>query len=147
MARARAAAALRRRGRPARLRRARHARACPPRPCCAARGVSAGRAVAVVRRGGRAPRELAAAVALLADAVDELVRHLDDPAAETSSRRLALDAARRATAVLDEDHGLHTSALVAQVRSTAVRLLRGWGLSEDEATTALEDGLEATSLE
>jgi uncharacterized membrane protein YgaE (UPF0421/DUF939 family) len=109
--------------------------------------VLARRAVAVVRRGGPAPRDLAAAVALLADAVDELVRHLDDPAAETSSRRLALDAARRATAVLDEDHGLHTSALVAQVRSTAVDLLRGSGLSEDEATTALEDALAATHLE
>jgi Fusaric acid resistance protein-like len=105
--------------------------------------VLARRAVAVVRRGGAAPRDLATAVALLADAVDELVRHLDDPAAETASRRIALDAARRATAVLAEDHGLHTSALVAQVRSTAVDLLRGSGLTEDEATTALEDALAA----
>src|SRR3954465_7016705 len=147
MARARAAAALRRRGRPARLRRARHARACPPRPCCAARGVLARRAVAVVRRRGAAPRDLATAVALLADAVDELVRHLDDPAAETASRRIALDAARRATAVLAEDHGLHTSALVAQVRSTAVDLLRGSGLTEDEATTALDDALAVSPRE
>jgi hypothetical protein len=103
--------------------------------------VLARRAVAVVRRGGAAPRDLATAVALLADAVDELVRHLDDPAAETASRRIALDAARRATAVLAEHHGLHTSALVAQVRSTAVDLLRGSGLTEDEATTALDDAL------
>jgi hypothetical protein len=105
--------------------------------------VLARRAVAVARRRGPAPGDLGAAVALLADALDELVRHLDDPAAETSSRRLALDAARRATGVLDEDHGLHTSALIAQIRSTAVDLLRGSGLSEDEATTALEDALEA----
>jgi uncharacterized membrane protein YgaE (UPF0421/DUF939 family) len=105
--------------------------------------VLARRAVAVVRRRGVAPPELAAAVGVLADALDELVRHLDDPAAETSSRRLALDAARRATAVLAEDHGLHTSALVAQVRSTAVDLLRGSGLTEDEATAALEDAMEA----
>jgi uncharacterized membrane protein YgaE (UPF0421/DUF939 family) len=104
--------------------------------------VLARRAVAVVRRGGPAPAELAGAVAMLADAVDELVHHLDDPDAETSSRRLALDAARRATAVLDEHHGLHTSALVAQVRSTALDLLRGSGLSEDEATAALDDALE-----
>jgi uncharacterized membrane protein YgaE (UPF0421/DUF939 family) len=107
--------------------------------------VLARRAVAVVRRRGPAPRDLAAAVALLADAVDELVRHLDDPAAETASRRLALAAARRATSVLDEDHGLHTSALIVQVRSTAVDLLRGSGLSEDEATMALEDALEETA--
>jgi hypothetical protein len=100
--------------------------------------VLARRAIASVRRTGPAPPELARAVTLLADAVDELVHHLDDPEAETSSRRLALDAARRATAVLDEDHGLQTSALVAQVRSTAVDLLRGSGLSEEEATAALE---------
>jgi hypothetical protein len=107
--------------------------------------VLARRAVAVVRRRGAAPRDLATAVALLADAVDELVRHLDDPAADTASRRIALDAARRATAVLAEDHGLHTSALVAQVRSTAVDLLRGSGLSEDEATTALDDAMAAAA--
>jgi hypothetical protein len=88
------------------------------------------------------PRGLVEAVALLADAVDELVRHLDDPEAETSSRRLALDAARRATAVLDDDHGLQTTALVAQVRSTAFDLLRGSGLSEEEAAAALEEVLE-----
>jgi uncharacterized membrane protein YgaE (UPF0421/DUF939 family) len=109
--------------------------------------VLARRAVAVVGRRGAAPRDLAAAVALLADAVDELVRHLDDPAAETASRRLALDAARRATGALDEDHGLHASALVAQVRSTAVDLLRGSGLSEEEAAGALEDALAAAPLE
>jgi uncharacterized membrane protein YgaE (UPF0421/DUF939 family) len=100
--------------------------------------VLARRAVSAVRRNGPAPPELAAAVALLADAVDELVHHLDDPEAETASRRLALDAARRATAVLDGDHSLQTSALVAQVRSTAVDLLRGSGLSEDEAIEAIE---------
>jgi uncharacterized membrane protein YgaE (UPF0421/DUF939 family) len=105
--------------------------------------VLARRAVAALRRAEAAPPpEIAAAVALLADAVDELVRHLDDPEAETSSRRLALEAASRATAVLHERRDLQTTALVAQVRSTAVDLLRGSGLSEDEATTALERALE-----
>ena len=84
------------------------------------------------------PPALAAAVDLLADAPDELVHHLDDPEAETESRRMALDAARRATAVLDRDHSMSTSALVAQVRSTAVDLLRGSGLTEDEAIEELE---------
>jgi hypothetical protein len=70
------------------------------------------------------------------------VHHLDEPDAETSSRRLALEAARRATAVLEDRRDLQTSALVAQVRSTAIDLLRGSGLSEDEATAALEDVLE-----
>jgi hypothetical protein len=108
--------------------------------------VLARRAVAALRRANAAPPpEIAAAVSLLADAVDELVRHLDDPEAETSSRRLALEAARRATAVLDEHQGLQTTALVAQVRSTAVDLLRGSGLSEDEATAALERALAQAS--
>jgi uncharacterized membrane protein YgaE (UPF0421/DUF939 family) len=101
--------------------------------------VLARRAVSAVRRHGPARPELADAVDRLADALDELVRHLDDPGAETASRRIALDAARRATAVLAADHTMSTSALVAQVRSTAVDLLRGSGLTEDEAIAALEE--------
>jgi len=100
--------------------------------------VLARRAVASVRRHGAAAPELAGAVDSLADALDELVLHLDDPDAETSSRRIALDAARRATEVLAEDRTMSTSALVAQVRSTAVDLLRGSGLTEDEAIAELE---------
>jgi uncharacterized membrane protein YgaE (UPF0421/DUF939 family) len=100
--------------------------------------VLARRAVSMVRRHGPAPSGLAEAVDCLAEALDQLVDHLDDPQSETSSRRRALEAARRATAVLDEDHSLSTSALVAQVRSTAVDLLRGSGLSEDEAIAELE---------
>jgi uncharacterized membrane protein YgaE (UPF0421/DUF939 family) len=104
--------------------------------------VLARRAVAALRRARAAPPPaIAEAVALLADAVDELVRHLDDPEAETSSRRLALEAARRATSVLEDHHDLQTTALVAQVRSTAIDLLRGSGLSEDEAMAALERAL------
>jgi uncharacterized membrane protein YgaE (UPF0421/DUF939 family) len=104
--------------------------------------VLARRAVAALRRAGAPPPpEIATAVSLLADAVEELVRHLDDPEAETSSRRLALEAARRATAVLEQRHDLQTTALVAQVRSTAIDLLRGSGLSEDEATAALDRAL------
>jgi hypothetical protein len=101
--------------------------------------VLARRAVSAVRRHGPAPPALADAVDRLAGALDELVRHLDDPESETTSRRLALQAARDATSVLDEDHSLSTSALVAQVRSTAVDLLRGSGLSEDEAIAALDE--------
>jgi uncharacterized membrane protein YgaE (UPF0421/DUF939 family) len=100
--------------------------------------VLARRSVSAVRRHGPAPPALADAVERLAEALDDLVHHLDDPEAETESRRMALDAARRATAVLDEDHSLSTSALVAQVRSTAVDLLRTSGLSEDEAIAAME---------
>jgi hypothetical protein len=99
------------------------------------------RTVAAVRRAGPAPEGLADAVSLLADAVEELVTHLVDPDAHTQSRRLALEAAIRATAVFEEHAGLQTTAIVAQVRSTAIDLLRGSGLSEDEATRALEEAL------
>ena len=100
--------------------------------------VLARRAVSAIRRHGPAPPELADAVDRLAEALVELVHHLDDPDAETESRRLALDAARGATAVLERDRSMSTSALVAQVRSTAVDLLRGSGLTEDEALAEME---------
>jgi uncharacterized membrane protein YgaE (UPF0421/DUF939 family) len=99
------------------------------------------RSVAAVRRAGPAPEGLADAVSLLADAVEELVAHLVDPDLDTRSRRLALEAATRATAVFGEHQSLQTSAIIAQVRSTAIDLLRGSGLSEEEATRALEDAV------
>jgi uncharacterized membrane protein YgaE (UPF0421/DUF939 family) len=99
------------------------------------------RAVAAIRQSGPAPEALADAVDLLAESVEELLAHLDDPTQDTSSRRLALEAASRATAVLDEHAGLQTTTLVAQVRSTAVDLLRGSGLSEDDALDALEEAV------
>jgi uncharacterized membrane protein YccC len=102
------------------------------------------RAVAAIRQGP-VPEPLADAVELLADSVEELLLHLDDPSRETSSRRLALEAAARATAVLDEHAGLQTTTLVAQVRSTAVDLLRGSGLPEDDALDALEEAVNEVS--
>ncbi|MEA2246380.1 MAG: hypothetical protein QOH46_909 [Solirubrobacteraceae bacterium] len=99
------------------------------------------RAVAAIRQSGPAPEALAGAVELLADSVEELLLHLDDPSQDTSSRRLSLEAASRATAVLDDHAGLQTATLVAQVRSTAVDLLRGSGLTEDEAVDALEEAV------
>jgi uncharacterized membrane protein YgaE (UPF0421/DUF939 family) len=99
------------------------------------------RAVAALRQPDPVPEGLAGAVEVLAGSVEELLAHLDDPGQDTASRRLALEAATRATAVLDEHAGLQTMSLVAQIRSTAVDLLRGSGLSEDEALDALEDAL------
>ena len=54
-------------------------------------------------------------------------------------RRHALAAARDATAVLDEHRDLATSALVGQIRSTAVDLLRTTGMDYAEALDALEE--------
>ena len=111
---ARARPALRR-GRPADgLRRAQHARARPPR----AQRDPPPRA---------APEELADAVALLGDAVLELGSQLEDPEPDSAARRLALEAAVKATRVLQDDPGLSISVIIGQVRSTAIDLLRGSG--------------------
>lgn len=100
--------------------------------------VLARRTVAAVRRHGAAPHELADAVSLLAQAVLELGTQLDDPERDVSTRRLALEAAVQATSILDADPGLSHAVIIGQVRSTAVDLLRGSGLSSSEAADALE---------
>jgi uncharacterized membrane protein YgaE (UPF0421/DUF939 family) len=100
--------------------------------------VLARRALNAIRRDGPAPAALADAVALLGDAVMELGSQLEDPEREVATRRLALQAAAKATAVLDDDPGLAISVMIGQVRSTAIDLLRGSGLSNDEAHRALD---------
>jgi uncharacterized membrane protein YgaE (UPF0421/DUF939 family) len=100
--------------------------------------VLARRALHAIRRHGPAPPGLADAVTLLGDAVIELGNQLDHPEADTATRRLALDAAVTATRVLYDDPGLSVSVIVGQVRSTAVDLLRGSGMTGDEARAALE---------
>jgi uncharacterized membrane protein YgaE (UPF0421/DUF939 family) len=100
------------------------------------------RAMNAIRRYGPAPPELADAVALLGDAVLELATELEDPGREASPRRLALAAATKATAVLEQDTGLSVNVIVGQVRSTAIDLLRGSGLSAEEARAALDAAVE-----
>jgi hypothetical protein len=48
-------------------------------------------------------------------------------------REPALRAAAQATLVLEQTSNLSVSVIVAQVRSTAVDLIRGWGLAREEA--------------
>ena len=100
--------------------------------------VLARRAIAAVRRHGATPPELADAVSLLGEAVLELGTQLDDPEGDVATRRLALEAAVKATSVLESDPGLSHAVIIGQIRSTAVDLLRGSGLSSEEATSALE---------
>ena len=104
--------------------------------------VLARRALSAIRRHGPAPEELADAVALLGDAVLELGSQLEDPERDTAARRLALDAAVKATRVLQDDPGLSLSVIIGQVRSTAIDLLRGSGMTGDEARTALDAAVE-----
>jgi hypothetical protein len=104
--------------------------------------VLARRAVAAVRRHGRAPAALAEAVDLLADAVVELGRALAETGREQQARRLALQAARRAMRALAADSGLSAVVIVGQVRSTALDILLGTGMETEEARGALEDATD-----
>ena len=61
---------------------------------------------------------------------------------DTAARRLALEAAVKATSLLQDDPGLSISVIIGQVRSTAIDLLRGSGMTGEEARTALEAAVE-----
>ena len=104
--------------------------------------VLARRTLSAVRRGRTAPPDLAEAVGLLGDAVRALGTQLEEPGGEAVTRRLALQAAVQATSVLDSDPGLSMNVIIGQVRSTAIDLLRGSGLSGEEARTALDAAVE-----
>ena len=56
---------------------------------------------------------------------------LDQPNPPLDVREFALGAAVAATAVLQTSNDLKTSALVAQIRSTATGLLQAAGISPD----------------
>jgi hypothetical protein len=88
------------------------------------------RALAV---GDNVPAPVPDAIRDLAEAVRRLDDSLDDPAGEASVREPARRAAARATLVLEQTANLSVSAIVVQVRSAAVDLLRGFGLTRNEA--------------
>ena len=91
------------------------------------------------RRGDDIPDKLPAAVLDLSRSVKALNVFLDEPGGPENARRHALDAARRATEVLEDRHELAISVLVGQVRSAAVDLLRSTGMDQASALEALED--------
>jgi hypothetical protein len=57
-------------------------------------------------------------------------------------REPALRAAAEATLVLEQTANLSVSVIVAQVRSTAVDLIRGWGLDRDEAERLVREAAQ-----
>lgn len=75
-------------------------------------------------------RELSAAVRALAPA-------LADPRHADAARERAVRAAARATMSLESTSNLSTSAIVGQVRSTALDLLRGLGEERDAAAATI----------
>src|ERR687894_2301918 len=90
------------------------------------------------------PERLPAAIRGLARATEALADYLQtsgDPPDET--RRLALDAARMASTLLEEHEdlarNLGVNALVDQIHSSAVDLIGGTGMDRSEALQALEE--------
>jgi uncharacterized membrane protein YgaE (UPF0421/DUF939 family) len=99
-----------------------------------ARGV-----VRAARLGENLPPEIADAVRDLAAAVLALREALADPDRAGEVRTPALRAAAKATQVLEQTGNLSVTVVVGQVRSTAVDLLRGSGLTYDEAAALVRE--------
>jgi hypothetical protein len=91
------------------------------------------------RRGDTAPPQLPEALLDLSRAVRALATYLEEPGGPDETRRFALEAARKATEILEERHDLAVSVLVGQVRSAAVDILRSTGLDQASALQALEE--------
>jgi uncharacterized membrane protein YgaE (UPF0421/DUF939 family) len=113
------------------------------------------RNVRVLARGARraidldenVPPEVAVALRSLAEAVRGLGSAIDDPGHADVVRGPAVRAAGEATLVLERTGNLSVSVIVGQVRSTAVDLLRGSGMSYDDAADAVRGAVrEAEGL-
>jgi uncharacterized membrane protein YgaE (UPF0421/DUF939 family) len=91
---------------------------------------------AVEQAVGRSVAELAAGVRSLGD---ELAGTGDSEAATAATRRHALAAAERTSAMFPDAHALALSRAVGTVRATAIDLLRCSGLSLGEALQALDE--------
>ena len=103
-------------------------------------------AVTLVREKGAAPGELAEAILGLALAVEALAGNLERPGHTLDdARQFALGAAGEATSVLQKSNDLETSALVAQIRSTAIDLLQAAGMESSEALEALREASRSGS--
>jgi len=105
-------------------------------------------ALRLLRGGEPAPKQLSGAVRSLSQAVGALAEYLEEPGRSTvDTRPLALEAARDATALLEERNDLAISALVAQIHSTSVDIVRGTGIDYQEALAALEESVASSPQE
>jgi uncharacterized membrane protein YgaE (UPF0421/DUF939 family) len=95
-------------------------------------------AVRAVRTGAPVDPTLPDSILTLAAAVRKLAEELGGPEPAFETRALALDAAALAMGVLERHRDLATSMIVGQVRATAFDLLRGSGLSIDEARETID---------
>jgi hypothetical protein len=78
----------------------------------------------------------------LAETVRTLDEYLEDPGGRPVVREPALRAAAQATLVLEQTANLSVSVIVAQVRSAAVDMIRGWGLERDEAERLVREAAD-----
>ena len=104
--------------------------------------VLARHAARFVRGGGSAPQGLLEAIDDLGVAVWALAAELDDPKGHADVRIAASRAATRATAAFNARPEIGLAEIVAQVRSTAIDLVRA-----AEAATATGDGFSETPTE
>ncbi|MCW2983180.1 MAG: aromatic acid exporter family protein, partial [Conexibacter sp.] len=103
---------------------------------------------AVVRAidlGDRVPPAVGDALLELRQAVVSLAPWMEDPRTADAVIEPAVQAARHASAVLEQTTNLSVSVIVGQIRSTAVDLLRTTGMEPDEARARIR-GTAAPAL-
>jgi uncharacterized membrane protein YgaE (UPF0421/DUF939 family) len=101
-------------------------------------------AVRALRQGDNVPPAVSEAIREVADAVRRLEGTLAEGGDPTAVREPALRAAARATYVLEQQTAnLSVSAIVVQVRSAAVDMLRGSGLERDEAERLVREAVRS----
>ncbi len=89
--------------------------------------------VRALKFGDNVPPPMPEAIRDLSSAVRRLEESLDDPSGEVSVSEPALRAATQATIVLEQTGNLSANAIVVQVRAAAVDLLRGSGVTGEDA--------------
>ena len=106
-------------------------------------------ALSVVQPEDPAPEPLSEAVRTLATATEALAVYLDTSGDPEDTRRLALEAAREASNLLNEREDLARSlavnALVDQIHSSAVDLLGSTGMDRGSALQALKEATRRAS--
>lgn len=108
----------------------------------------------VLARGVRRSIETDEAVPLRAiEAIDDIATavralggRLASPEGENDAARSALQAAAKATAALEDTANMSVNVIAAQVRSTAVDLLRGGGMDSDAAIDAVREAREQLKI-
>jgi uncharacterized membrane protein YgaE (UPF0421/DUF939 family) len=96
-----------------------------------------------IELGDHVPPAVPAAIRELAASVTSLDPWLDDPRHTAAIVDPAVDAARRASEVLEQTTNLSVSVIVGQVRSTAVDLLRSTGMAPEDARALIRGGSAA----